>query len=366
MNRALGVLASLLRMTAAAALVWVCWQDWPAQQARDAFEQLPPYDAAAEASALLKQERISEALLLIDEALAQDPQNTRLIIIKQGLEAERKSWMRQLALGGRGALTGRGTDSASLTGAIVADLFVFGDVRDLVIQSGQWLRGEETDELIVALSAGGILLTVSPSVDLGAALLKFARRMGAVSDAFARSVAEVARQALRQRRADAVSAITDDVAALASRAKPAGAVAILKHVDDPATLRLAARFSEKPDGLRALLLDPATTMRWLKSGWPHAEAWLLKAARKGRAGLDYLAQNSSMMFRGHPLLGFVKGLYKGNIPDWLLTLARGYSQVILGLAAGWFGYEVMLLIGRALGPGVSGRARPPPELMPAG
>jgi hypothetical protein len=361
-----GIVGSVMRLGAALWLVWVCLQDLPAQQARDGFEALPPYDAAAEAGDLFKQDRIAEALVLVDDALAKDPANNRLLVMKQGLEIERKSWMRQIAAGGRGALTGRGTDTASAAGAIVADLFVFGDVRDLVVQSGHWLRGEETDEVIVALSAGGILLTVSPELDLGSAVIKLARRMGALSDAFARAIAEAARRAVKERSADAVAGITQDVAKLSERARPAGAIAIVKHVDDPATLRLVTQFSERPEGLRALLLDPATTVRWLKSGWPHAGEWLLKAAAKGRPGLDYLARNSSLMFKAHPLLGLVKGLWKGNIPDFLLALGREYAMVVLGFAAGWAAFESLLVMARLLGFGLSFGRKGPREPVPSG
>jgi hypothetical protein len=367
----LRILASLVRVGAAAALVWTCWQDRPAIQARDDFEALPPFDYAFEAGELFKQNRFTEALLLVDEGLARDPANNRLLIMKQGLELERKDWMRQMALGGRGAVTGRGTETAELAGAVIADLFVFGDIRDLIIETGTWLQGGDADDMIVALSAGGILLTVSPSVDLGAAVLKTARKMGAVSDGLARAVAEAAQKALRTGKLDALKQVTDDVGALATRAKPAGAVKILRHVDDPATLRRVVKFSESPDGLHALMIDPRTTLRWLKSSWRHAEPWLLKAAARGKAGLEYLSRNSSMMFRAHPLAGLLKGLYKGNVPGLLLDLGQRWSLPILGFAWGWLLYEGVLLLARVFGPGA--RTRPPaqptavpPEPAPAG
>lgn len=359
----LRIVSSLVRVAAAGALVWVCWQDRPAIQARDDFETLAPFDYAYEAGELFKQNRFTEALLLVDEGLAKDPANNRLLVMKQGLELERKSWMRQMALGGRGVITGRGTETAELTGAIIADLFVFGDIRDLVIETGTWLKGGDADDMIVALSAGGILLTVSPSVDLGAAVLKTARKMGALSDSLARAVTGAARKAARSRKLDPIKQITDDVSTLATRARPAGAVKILKHVDDPEVLRRVVKFSENPDGLHALMVDPKTTLRWLNSGWVHAEFWLLKAGARGRAGLDYLAKNSSMMFRAHPVVGLLKGLYKGNIPSWLLDLGQRYSLLILGLAGGWLLYELLLLAARVFGVG-AGRPeapQPPPE-----
>ena len=370
----LRIAASLVRVAAAVALVWICWQDKPAIDARDAFEMLPPYDAAYEAGELFKQNRFTEALVLVDEGLAQDPANNRLLIMTQGLELERKGWMREIALGGRGAITGRGTDAASLAGAVIADLFVFGDIRDLVIETGTWLKGGDADEMIVALSAGGVVLTLSPELDVGAAVLKTARKMGVLTDAMARSVADVARRAYRTRKTDELKQISSDVSTLVARARPAGAVSILKHADDPATLSRLVRFTETPDGLHAMLVDPKTTMRWLNSGWSHAEGWVLKAAAKGRGGLEYLSKNSSMMFRVHPLIGLAKGLYKGNIPALLLDLGMRYSLVILGLAWGWLLYEGLLLLTRVLGLRVPGSAAPkppapkpsPPEPAPAG
>jgi hypothetical protein len=239
---------------------------------------------------------------------------------------------------------------------------VFGDVRDLVIQAGRKLRGEETDPVIVGLSAGGILLTVSPALDLGGALLKFARRIGAMTDAFARRLLEAMQRAVARRNADEVLQISDDLATLSARARPAGALAILRHIDDPAELRLARRFSERPGGAFALWLGGRPAIALLKAG-ASGEELLLKAARRGRAGFEYLARNGTLMFRAHPLLGLVKGLYKGNIPELLLQLARRYSEILLGLAAGWAAFEALLLLGRASAP----RPGPPrPEPGPAG
>lgn len=360
----LRIVASLVRVGAATALVWICWQDRPAIQARDDFEVLAPFDYAYEAGELFKQNRFTESLQLVNEGLAKDPTSNRLLVMKQGLELERRDWMRQMALGGRGAVTGRGTETAELTGAVIADLFVFGDIRDLVIETGTWLKGGDADDMIVALSAGGILLTVAPEVDLGAAVLKTARKMGALSDAMARVVADAARKAYKTRKIDPIKAITDDVGTLAKRASPPGAVKILRHVDDPEVLRRVVKFSETTEGLHALMVDPKTTLRWLNSGWTHAEFWLLKAAGRGGAGLDYLAKNSSMMFRAHPLVGLLKGVYKGNVPALLLDLGLRYSLLILGFAWGWLAYEGALLAARVLGLGSRSKAAPPAAPAP--
>src|SRR6185295_16724324 len=100
--------------------------------------------------------------------------------------------------------------------------------------SGKKLRGEEADEVLVLLSAGGILLTVSPELDLGSALLKFARRMGVMTEEFAKSLSKVLKRALQSGSADEVSQVTNDVVAIEKRARPAGTLTILRSIDDPA------------------------------------------------------------------------------------------------------------------------------------
>jgi hypothetical protein len=362
-GRAVAVLGSLIRVTLAAGLVWLCWQDQPSIAARHEFEALPAFDYWKEADTLLNQERFSEALLVVDAGLEAVPEQQKpLAELKDAIVKEQGRWMFRFQQMGRGALSGTGDDLESLTGAVVADLFVFGDVRDLVVQAGRKLKGEETDPVIIGLSAGGILMTVNPAADLGGALLKFARRMGGMTQSFAKYLGDALKRAVSTRKADEVAQIADDMAALSQATRPAVALAILKHVDDPAELRLARRFAEKPGGAFTLWLGQKQVLQWLKVSAGNEEL-MIKAARRGRAGFKYLADHGTLMFKPHPLLGLLKGLYKGNVPGLLIALARQYTDVILGLAAGWAAYEIALLLGRLFGPGAS-RARPEPVPAP--
>ena len=203
MNRAAGVLASLVRLSLAGAVLWLCWQDWSAVQARADFEALPAFDYWKEADGLLNQERFSEALLVVDAGLEAVPEQEKpLKELRGAILQEQGRWLHRFQQVGRGALTGTGESAEALGGAVVADLFVFGDVRDLVIQAGRRLRGEATDPVIVGLSAGGILLTVNPAVDLGGALLKFARRIGAMTESFARHLLDAMKRAVARGNAD--------------------------------------------------------------------------------------------------------------------------------------------------------------------
>lgn len=350
--RWLSILLSTLRTFAAAALLFLCWQHLPAMQAWDEFEALPDYDYATEGRGLLQQERFSEALLVVEAGLqgATPEQQPGLEMLKAEIETERDRLLRRLEEAGQGALTGRGESVEALAGAVVADLFVFGDVRDLIIEGGKTLRGEDNDEVIVALSAAGLVLTVAPGLDAGAALLKFARKAGALTEAFGRQLVRLARRAIDEKDIAPLGAVAGDVVTLGKAARPAGAIAILKHVDDPADLRRAAEYAQRPGGAFALWLGGKEALAWLKASGKSGEDLLLRAARKGRAGIAYVAGKGSLLLSPHPLLGLIKGFWKGNIPDLLLQSVQRWAGAIFGFALAWLAFETALLMWRLARP----------------
>lgn len=362
MSRAATLAAQLLRVALAAAICWLCFQDLPALLLRGTFEDLPAFEYRAEAERLLEAHRHSEALLVVEAGAAAAPGDRAAFdALRTRIEQDEARFWAQLRRVGQGALTGRGDTVEALGGAIVADLFVFGDVRDLVLQTGNAVRGDPVDPVIVGLSAAGLALTATPAVDLGAALLKFARRVGAMSDRLAAAVLRALRRA-GGGEPDEIGAIANSMTLLARRARPAPALRILKHVDDPAELRAVTRFAERPDGALALWLGERQAVQWVSAG-ARGEALALKAARRGRAGFAYIADHGADMFRLHPLLGLVKGFYKGNIPELLVELARRHSAAAVGLSAGWLLYELLRLAAWAV---AGRRVTPRPGFSSAG
>lgn len=357
MIRGAEILAALIRVGAAAAVFWLCLQDLPTLVLRDAFEDLPTYDYGVEAERLLAEHRHSEALLVVEAGLSAVPeQREALEGLKSRIEADEAQLWTRLHRVGSGALTGTGDTVEALGGAVVADLFVFGDVRDLVIQSGRGLQGEAVDPVIVGLSAAGLVLTLNPAADLGTALLKFARRVGALGERLGSAVLRAARRATAGDGIDELHAIANNMALLGRRARPAPALRILKHVDDADELRFAARFAERPEGAFTLWIGEREAVRLVRQG-TEGERLALKAARRGRAGFAFLSEHGATLARAHPMLGLLKGLYKGNIPQLLAELMRRGAIAALGLSAGWLLYELLRLAGRWLGP----RPRPAPS-----
>jgi hypothetical protein len=83
-----------------------------------------------------------------------------------------------------GAVRGQVYDSYSGMGAISADLFVIGDIRDLGIQGWKYLTGgQDFDGSVSALSAAGIGLSSAPFLDgtnaLAKNILKYLKKLPA-------------------------------------------------------------------------------------------------------------------------------------------------------------------------------------------
>ena len=85
-----------------------------------------------------------------------------------------------------GFIGGRGDTLAGLAGAISSDLTVYGDLRDIVLEGGKMIAGEEYSEFILGLSVVGLAATAGTMatggggiiVKAGISFVKFAKRTG--------------------------------------------------------------------------------------------------------------------------------------------------------------------------------------------
>lgn len=348
MNRIAAIVLTVLRLLAAFALFAVCASYWRSTLAHAAFDALPNYDFVAAADAERAIGHYDEALMIIDSGLDTLPGETqaKLLALQTQVESERDDPLRRLREAAHGALTGSGDSSEALTGVIIADLFVIGDVRDLVIQGMHAARGEETDPVIVALSGIGLATTLAPEADAGVAILKFARRVGAVSDKLASALVRAARRAVSSGEVETLARVADDTAHLTKAARPAAALKIIKLVDDPDTLHRVADFAQRPGGAFALWLGGERSLAWLQTRAVKDQDWLLRAARRGEPGLELLERSGRLLLRPHPLIGLLKSIYRGAVPALLLKLLSDRSDALLGIATGWLLFELLLLRSR--------------------
>src|SRR2546423_8870827 len=124
-----------------------------------------------------------------------------------------------------GAVSGRGDSLESLIGAVAADFFIVGDVRDLVIQGGRYVLDGETDQVVLILSGVGLATTLAPEVDWVPAVLKAARKAGALSRGLADSIIASAKAGKRE----ALTSLMKDVRRIPEHASTVGATDLHRH-----------------------------------------------------------------------------------------------------------------------------------------
>src|SRR4051812_28191285 len=89
-----------------------------------------------------------------------------------------------------GLVTGNSDDVASLSGTVAGDLFVFGDIRDVVREGKHLVMGEDADRLLLGLAAAGLVVTAATYVTVGGVapvragltLVKDARKVGRLGE----------------------------------------------------------------------------------------------------------------------------------------------------------------------------------------
>lgn len=197
-----------------------------------------PVDLVRQAEWLASQERWAESQMLAEFVLAhpQAGDATRAGELAAQADEQIHSLLGNARRFAEGAITGEPSDTASLLGSLSLDLFVVGDVRDLLVQGWKEWRYDDGDTIILALSAVGLATTLAPQIDWAPALLKAFRRLGALSAAFARRLTAMSRRALRTGNVNPLTKVVDDFGTAAQHLGPGPLAGIMKHIDEPETL----------------------------------------------------------------------------------------------------------------------------------
>jgi ATP-dependent protease HslVU (ClpYQ) peptidase subunit len=189
-----------------------------------------------------------------------------------------------------GLVSGTADDVASLSGTVAGDLFVFGDIRDVVREGKHLAMGEDADHLILGLAAAGLAVTAATYVSLGGAtpvragltLVKDARKVGRLGEGLTKWAGRSAREvidapmlqqavatgsvmrpgqtlsaikaAFRAEKAGGLVRLAKDVGRVGEKAGTRGALDTLRIAEGPKDVARAARLAESKGGqTRAIL-----------------------------------------------------------------------------------------------------------------
>jgi hypothetical protein len=213
-----------------------------------------------------------------------------------------------------GLVTGNADDVASLSGTVAGDLFVFGDIRDVVREGKHLAMGEDTDRLVLGLAAAGLVVTVATYVSVGGAapvragltLVKDARKVGRLGEGLTEWAGRSAREivdtpllqqavasgsvtrpgqtvsaikaAFRAEKAGALVRLAKDVGRISERAGIRAAQDTLKIAEDPKDVARAARLAESKGGqTRAILKVLGRGALLLAAGAFNLSLWMFSA-----------------------------------------------------------------------------------------
>lgn len=311
-------LGALLVLAALALLLSKAWLE----RGGPYLEALPPYPYCAEAGEELAAGRTLYAMELAEAGGC----DAELAEAEAEWNALSAVFQRCLA----GVWLGTGEDAYGVGCAVVSDLVVFGDVRDLTRQGVNWFRGEAVDPFLVGLSAAGIALTFAPQVGAGASLLKGARRAGAVSERLAKTTVELA----RKRAWGPLAGMLTDAGRISRKLSPAKASRALKYADGADDLAALARFVE-------VAPNPLLGLRWGGKGAVRLadQGVYTQALLKGPAGVHLaLERGGKALLARQPLVIFAaKTLYRNADAVHRLVpfiLRRATWPWVAGAAAG--------------------------------
>jgi ATP-dependent protease HslVU (ClpYQ) peptidase subunit len=213
-----------------------------------------------------------------------------------------------------GLFTGTADDAASLSGTVAGDLFVFGDIRDVVREGKHLAMGENTDRLVLGLAAAGLAVTAATYASAGGAvpvragltLVKDARKVGRLGEGLAewagRSAREVVdapvlqravasssvlrpgeaataiKAAFRAEKAGGLVRLAKDVGRVTEKAGTRGALDTLKIAEGPKDVTRAARLAAAKGGqTRAILKILGRGALLLAAGTFNLTLWLFSA-----------------------------------------------------------------------------------------
>ncbi len=305
------------------------------------FRALAYRNFLPDAERLVAEGRYSEARALLDFVLEHPelPRQQEAAKLRAAVQAEMDAWIAKVRRLGRGALTGRGQNTEEIIGAIGADMFIIGDIRDIAVQSWRYVRGNETDPVVAALSVIGLATTAAPATDWVPSFLKLARKTGAMTREFGDTLLNAARQI---RRAEAKIKATEclkDTHSLVKRLGPSETLSVMRIVRTQDDLKAAARLAQaSPKGAYATLaMGGRNALRILeREGVEQGAQIAVEAAKRGPRGVAVAAQLNPRLFRAHFCVGGGKALWKGNLREAAtLALSRlGRAQLAgLGVAA---------------------------------
>lgn len=266
-----------------------------------------------------------------------DPKAMTLL---QEINQHRNKFSYQAKKALEGVLKGISDETIGNTAAIISDFFLFGDLRDLVIQGKNYFEQKEVDEVIVTLSAIGVIATAttyatagsSVTAKAGISTLKLARRANKLPMWVGRYMKSILPLMKQSKSIKPVKPIFKNLQTLHKQVGTKRTLDLLSHTKTYKSLPTLVKISTKYGKQTPVLLKLAgkNSIPLLNSLKTTSKQSVLFASSFGKNGLKALSKLGSKTF----LIRMGKTAYKGNmdfIYDYLVKHLPTYVLVIISL-----------------------------------
>ena len=317
---------------------------------------IPEGRDAPELASMPNHDYLDEVVRLKEQSLEEAKQLARYISETEGMpnreearriyeeiDREQRNWWNRTKRAASGFLTGEGGSIEELGGSAASDMFLYGDVRDLVKHAYFKLNGNEKgDDFIITLSVFGLATEFVDVVDWAPAVLKAFRRAGALSAKMVDLLSEGMKACLKTRKLDGglkelfagIRSMTDSLGfARAGRA--------MRHADnaaDVASLAKAAKMA--PDETYLLVKHAGRDGVEMIGNLSEVQVRVLcEAAKKGPDALKnfrkYGAAVKERTAAARRLARLVKSIRSGHLTGFVrrLVLAWPFLQYVFAAMA---------------------------------
>lgn len=289
------------------------------------INQLPDYDYIAEIKSLMRDHRWGEAQTLCEDVIATGlpaaAQAKELLAQCQQKSAKLQTRIYKTA---KAFITGNPDNSIEeLGGAIVADMLLYGDLRDLAMQGYFKITGRETDPVIAALAAAGVITEFADMADWAPAALKAFRKLGAINDSLAKHLLKILQDVVKNRQLTAsCSAFFQHTRLMLDKAGFVRCGNIFRQIKTPSELAITARHTAVSPHATHLISRHAQkqTVQTLQmlDDLPKNLQLKKQLLKKGARSLKYISRLSKIA---------LKKQYHGLLAD----LFRQYKYIISGI-----------------------------------
>ena len=261
-----------------------------ARKIEQELNALPDHDYVSEIKSLIDEKRYGEAIVLCEDVQKLGlPCAPEVAALKTKAEKESKKFWNRFWKSGRAFITGNPDGSIEEIGAsVVSDMVIYGDVRDLIKQGWFKITKQETDPLLAALAAAGLVTEFVDVADWCPAVLKAFRKIGAVSAKMADSLIAMFKNVAKTGKINkGTKAFFKNTKKMVDSAGLIRTKNMFKYADNAGDLALLAKKSADNSALTHVVAKHAgkQTVEVLKESTP---GFLKVVARKGRLAVRFI------------------------------------------------------------------------------